>query len=59
MKLFSIPSTLGVRASGERVFIALAVRLNDVNRCVGGSGQELFWFLVAVIANVDDGCGRS
>ena len=53
MKLFSIPSTLGVRASGGRVLIALAVRLN-VRIGVGGSGLELFWFLAAVIANQDD-----
>ena len=56
VKLFFIPSTLGVRASGGRVFIALAVRLNDADRCWWGAPSG---FLAAVIANQDDGCGRS
>ena len=34
VKLFSIPSTLGVQASGRRVFFfAFSVPLNDVDQC--------------------------
>ena len=55
MKLFSIPSTLGVRVGGGSVFIALAVRLNDADQCwwVSPGRSSGFWLLSSLTWMMD------